>query len=375
MNQTLCRTPLYEAHLKQGARLIPFAGWEMPLSYKSILEEAKSVRSHAGIFDISHMGRLRIAGKGTVSILQLLTTNDIEALSVGKAHYSLLTNPQGGIKDDIIIYRTGENEFLVVVNASNTSKVIAWIESFLPQTEEELHIENITPYTAMVALQGPKAQAVLEAVLGTPDLIGLERFSHRTITFKEDETSAELLCCRTGYTGEDGFELIFSQEYAPLVWNVLLNAGATPCGLGARDTLRIEAGYPLYGHEIDESISPVEAGLMWAVKLDKGNFIGRDVILEAKRLGPKRRLMGLLMHGRALPRQGYTIYHENREVGVVTSGTFSPLREASIAMGFLNTEVARPYTKVEIEIRGQRHEATVVPKKELLQKPHAEEKS
>jgi len=375
MNQTLYRTPLYDAHVELGARLTPFAGWEMPLSYKSILEEAKSVRYQAGIFDISHMGRLRIAGKGAAYILQLLTTNDIEALSIGKAHYSLMTNPQGGIKDDIIVYRTGKSEFLVVVNASNTSKVIAWIEPFIPQTEEELHVENTTSHTAMIALQGPKAQSILETVLGTPELRELERFSHRAIIFKENETSAELLCCRTGYTGEDGFELIVSKEYASLVWNALLAAGATPCGLGARDTLRIEAGYPLYGHEIDESISPVEAGLMWAVKLEKGNFIGRDAILEAKRLGPKCRLMGLLMHGRALPRQGYTIYRENREVGVITSGTFSPLREVGVAMGFLNTEVARPYVSVEVDIRGQRYGATVVPKKELLQKPHLEEKS
>ncbi|CEK14125.1 glycine cleavage system T protein [Chthonomonas calidirosea] len=380
MNQMLYRTPLHEAHVRLGARLTPFAGWEMPLSYRSILEEARSVRHHVGIFDISHMGRLKIVGRDAASLLQFLTTNDVKALSSGMAHYSLLANQQGGIKDDIIVYKMNEDEFLVVVNASNTAKDIAWIESFSPQTEgegvgEELRIENITPHTAMIAVQGPKAETVLATALDTSELKEIERFAHRTIVVKKGGVSTELLCCRTGYTGEDGFELIVSNAYAQVIWEGLLAVGATPCGLGARDTLRIEAGYPLYGHEIDEDISPVEAGLMWVVKLEKGDFIGREAIIEGKRLGPRRRLMGLLVRGRALPRQGYTIYHEDQEVGVVTSGTFSPHREASIALGFLNAEVARPHLTVEIDIRGQRHTATVVPKKELLQKPHMEEKS
>lgn len=360
METTLRRTPLYAAHQKRKARLVDFAGWEMPVLYTGILEEARAVRSHAGIFDISHMGRIAITGEGATALLQQLTSNDVGALKRSEAQYSLLINPIGGIIDDIIVYRAGEEEYLVVINASNTEKDLAWIAPYLPNT---VRLTDNTLPTAMIAVQGPDAPALAARIVGRPDLLELGRFQYATGEFG----GAAATFCRTGYTGEDGFEIIVAAEQAEALWEALSEAGATACGLGARDALRIEAGYPLYGHEIDDTTSPVEAGLMWVVKLDKTNFIGRDEIAAVKSSRPVRRLVGLVTQERIQPRQGYTIFVEDEVIGEVTSGIFSPARGASIAMGYVSARFAKTGTQVEIGIRDRRCTAIVVPKKNLLQ--------
>jgi aminomethyltransferase len=340
--------------------MVDFAGWEMPVLYTGILEEARAVRNAVGLFDISHMGRTHISGDGATALLQSLTSNDVAALRPSEAHYSLLTNPQGGIIDDIIVYRRGEDSYLVVINASNTDKDLDWIRAHTPPS---VTVENNTAATAMIAVQGPQAPQRVAALAGSPALLALERFQYATGRI----AGASATFCRTGYTGEDGFEVIVPAEQALAVWKALLQGGGVACGLGARDALRIEAGYPLYGHEIDDTISPVEAGLMWVVKLEKGAFTGHDAIRAVKESGPKRRLIGLTSPERIVPRQGYTIFAGNEAIGEVTSGVFSPTRGHSVAMGYVARSYAKTGSAVEIAIRDKRAAATVVPKKSLLE--------
>ncbi len=359
METNLRRTPLFAAHQKLNARIVDFAGWEMPVLYTGILEEARAVRSHAGIFDISHMGRIHVTGVGATEMLQLLTSNDVAALSPSEAQYSLLTNPTGGIIDDIIVYRAGDEEYLVVINASNTRKDLDWIAQHTPAG---VRVEDHTLETAMIAVQGPAAPGLVAEIAGKPELLELGRFQYATGQI--DGVAATF--CRTGYTGEDGFEVIVPAAQSEALWDALLAGGAVACGLGSRDALRIEAGYPLYGHEIDDTTSPVEAGLMWVVKTDKTNFIGRDNILNIKSNPPVRRLVGLMTQERIQPRQGYTILVGNETVGEVTSGIFSPTKGTSIAMGYVAARYAKTGTVVEIAIRDRRATATVVPKKNLL---------
>ncbi len=359
METNLRRTPLFAAHQKRNARMVDYAGWEMPVLYTGILEEARAVRNHVGIFDISHMGRIQVAGEGATAMLQLLTSNDVAGLKPSEAQYSLLTNLNGGIIDDIIVYRAGAEDYLVVINASNTAKDLAWIA---PYTPPSVRVEDDTLRTAMIAVQGPEAPALVARLANQAALLELGRFQYAI----GEIAGAPATFCRTGYTGEDGFEVIVPAANAESVWDVLSSGGATACGLGARDALRIEAGYPLYGHEIDETTSPVEAGLMWAVKLDKANFIGRDRITIIKSEPARIRLVGLVTQERIQPRQGYTIYVGNEPVGEVTSGIFSPAKGVSIAMGYVAARYAKTGTMVEIAIRDRRATATVVPKKNLL---------
>jgi len=338
---------------------VPFAGWEMPVQYSGILDESRAVRTNAGLFDISHMGRVHVHGPGSVQLLDRLTPNDVLGLGPWNAQYSLLTNPDGGIIDDIIIYRLKEEEFAVVVNASNTEKDLDWIRRHsVPETV----IDEYTERTAMIAVQGPNAPELVND-LADKDLLALNRFA-----FTDGQiTGAYTAFCRTGYTGEDGFELIVPAEHAEAVWEALVDAGATPCGLGARDALRIEAGYPLYGHEIDDSTTPVEAGLMWVVKLDKGEFIGRDAIKRVKEQGPSRKLVGLTLQERIVPRQGYTLFVGTEEAGTVTSGVFSPTTQRGLGMAYVKPAYSKSGTQVEVQIRANRYSATIVPKKNLLE--------
>ena len=361
MTSELKHTPLYAEHLRRNARMVDFAGWEMPVMYGGILEEARAVRSRVGIFDISHMGRITLTGKGATACLQSLTSNDVSKLTSGAAQYSLLTNPNGGIIDDIIIYREGEEAYLVVINASNSAKDITWIEAHLPPT---VTLTDNTLATAMIAVQGPEASALVSELAANSALLTLPRFGWTT----SDVLNLPVTFCRTGYTGEDGFEMIMPSEIAGQVWDALVVGGAAPCGLGSRDALRIEAGYPLYGHEIDDTTSPVEAGLMWAVKLDKGPFTGSAKIAEIKKNGAKKRLVGLLSEERTVPRQGYNIFSGADVIGTVTSGVFSPILNRSIAMAYIASEFAAPGTVVEAEIRGKRTATTVTPKKDLLKR-------
>lgn len=355
----LRNTPLTEAHKASGARMVEYAGWSMPVLYTSILDEARAVRTGVGIFDISHMGRTRISGPNATAFLQGLTTNDVDALAPSEAQYSLLTNPQGGIIDDIIVYREASDVYLVVINAGNTAKDLDWIHA---HAESGVQIAHNTAATAMIAVQGPGAPAMVSSLASDPALLSLKRFQYAQGTIG----GAHATFCRTGYTGEDGFELIVPAPYAAALWSELCAAGAVQCGLGARDALRIEAGYPLYGHEIDDTTNPVEAGLMWVVRLEKGEFTGSAEIRKAKADGPKRKLVGLKSNERQQPRQGYSIYGHGVAVGVITSGVFSPTRSRSIAMGYVTTPYARSGTEVEVAIRDRRIKATICPKKSLL---------
>jgi aminomethyltransferase len=342
--------------------MVDYVGWSMPVLYSSILEEARAVRSGVGIFDISHMGRTRISGSGALSLLQKLTSNDVAALSPSEAQYSLLTNPAGGIIDDIIVYREAGDSFLVVINAGNTAKDLAWIRSHLDSGSQ---LADNTASTAMIAVQGPNAPEMVASLAGDPGLLSLKRFQYA----QGKIAGGAATFCRTGYTGEDGFELIVPAETARAVWSELKSAGAVECGLGARDALRIEAGYPLYGHEIDDETSPVEAGLLWVVKLEKGDFIGADKIRAVKEAGAQKKLVGLKSSERQQPRQGYSIYSGNEHIGTITSGVFSPTRNQSIAMGYVASSHSKPGSPVEIEIRDKRINATVCAKKSLLDTP------
>lgn len=347
----LRRTPLAEIHPRLGARMVEFAGWWMPVQYGGIIQEARAVRENVGMFDISHMGRFHLRGAEAIPALERLTTNDVSALTDGAAQYSLLTNPQGGVIDDIIVYRLTADHLLVVVNAANADKDREWIQQHLPPS---VNLEDATAQTAMIAVQGPKA-IELVSHLFAQNLAELPRF-HATAS---QWRGYSVLVARTGYTGEDGVELIIDASAAELLWDTLHKTGTTPCGLGARDVLRIEAGYPLYGHELNEHINPIEAGLGWVVSKSK-EFIGAEVIRRIREQGPSRKLVGLEVEGRMVARQGYPVQVNGQTVGEITSGTFSPTLEKSIAMAFVSSEHARMGGEVQIDMRGRPVPARVV---------------
>lgn len=361
MSGQLRETPLNNAHKRANARMVDYAGWSMPVMYAGILEEARAVRSAVGLFDISHMGRTRISGPGATTLLQTLTSNDVASLEYTQAQYSLLTNPQGGVIDDIIVYREAEESYLVVINASNTQKDLDWIRSHAPA--EGVTVEDNSAETAMIAVQGPAAPTLVANLSNSSALLETARFHYASGII----AGAACTFCRTGYTGEDGFELILPAADAEIVWDALVQGGGVPCGLGARDALRIEAGYPLYGHEIDDTTSPVEALLMWAVSMEKGEFTGREKIAAARAAGPARKLMGLVSSERIQPRQGYTVFIGSDAIGQITSGVFSPTLGHSVAMGYIDSAYAKTGTAVEIAIRDKRAAAILKPKKNLLQ--------
>jgi aminomethyltransferase len=348
-------TQLYTYHVRH-ARMMEFAGFLMPLFYSGIIEEHLSVRESCGIFDVSHMGRILIKGKDATKFVQRVLPTNAEKYPPGRAFYSLLLNEDGGIKDDLIAYRLAENEYLFVVNAVNRQKDFNWLK--LQSTDLEVDLRDISDSTAMMALQGPKSSDILESLLG--DKIELKRFHHT----KASWCCVQMILARTGYTGEDGFELIVldtpieKPDNALKLWNRLIEAGAKACGLGARDTLRIEAGLCLYGNDIDESINPIEAGLERVVDLQKPYFIGKDKLLEIKD-SPSKRRVGLLMISRGVPRQGCEIIYGGETVGWVTSGTFSPLLKRGIAMGYVTPEAANPGTPVTIRLRERVGEAEI----------------
>lgn len=352
------RTPLYRCHLDAGGRMVGFAGWEMPVQYSGVIEEHRAVRNAAGLFDVSHMGEVSVRGPGAEAFLQGLTPNDVSKLAPGRAHYSGLLTEQGTYLDDLLIYRLDPQEFLVVVNAANTASDFEWIESHAARAPD-VRVENVSDRYALLALQGPRAVEILgPLVAGDPSGI-------RYYGFERGEVDgASALVSRTGYTGEDGFELYLAPEDAPRLWNRLLEAGSdaglVPAGLGARDTLRLEAGMALYGHEIDETTTPWEANLGWVVKLDKGEFIGRRSLAEQKETGVERTLVGFEVKGRGIAREGHPVVLGGETVGRVTSGTFSPTFEKALGMAYVPVDAARPGTGIEIEVRNRRLEAEVV---------------
>lgn len=350
------QTVLNAAHRRLGATLVEFAGWEMPVSYEGILAEVAAVRNAAGLFDVSHMGVIELAGPNAVADADRLVTCKVAGLPAGRARYGLLLNPAGGILDDLLVYSRGPERLWIVANASNADKDSAWMEQHLSAgTQLTRHFGAI----AIIALQGPRALEIGAAVAGR-DFSGLRRFSFATF----DWEGAEMLASRTGYTGEDGLEFFCPVAAAPALWDRLLDAGRPegllPCGLGARDVLRIEAGNVLYGHEIDESTGPVESRLMWTVSLEKGEFIGRDAVAQAQAAPPARLLAGLAMEERAIPRQGAPAGTGDQPTGAVTSGTFSPTLGKGIGMAYLAPDEAVPGRSAWVELRGKRRAARTV---------------
>lgn len=327
----LKRTPLYEIHKKNGAKLVPFAGWEMPLQYKGIVEEHLAVRQRAGIFDVSHMGEIRVAGKGALSLIQRLTSNDAARMEIGQAQYSAVLNESGGIIDDLIVYRQAAQDFLLVPNAANKEKVLQWFSA--QQTDQE-EIRDESDCWGEIALQGPRAQEILQK-LTSSDLSTLKYFHFRA----DQLNSFPVIVARTGYTGEDGFEIFSSPADAPLIWETIVQAGREfsiePCGLGARNTLRLEMKYALHGNDIDETTNPLEAGLGWIVKMDKGDFVGKAALLKAKTEGLKRKLVGFELLAPGVPREHYEVMKEDRQIGSVTSGMFSPLLKKGIGLAYV----------------------------------------
>jgi aminomethyltransferase len=345
-DSALRRTPLYAEHRRLGARMVPFAGWEMPVQYRSILQEHRAVRQGAGMFDVSHMGEFRIAGPGAESFLQRLTPNDVSTLRPGTAQYSCLLRPDAGIIDDIFIYRR-DDDYLVVVNAANIAKVEEWLAS---QPVSDVEIGNVSEQTALIAVQGPRALGSVQPLV-VGDLAALPRRGIR----RETVAGVTAWVARTGYTGEDGVEIFCAPDAAPVVWNALLGAAEPilPCGLGARDTLRLEAGNLLYGHDMDESVNPLEAGLGFIVKLDKGDFLGRAALLHAQTTGLRQRLVGFTMEDRSIPRTDCPVEVEGRVVGRVTSGSYAPSLDRSIGLAYVDPALANVGQELSVIIRGR----------------------
>ena len=350
----LRRTPLYDTHVAAGARMVPFAGWEMPIQYAGIISEHRAVRGAAGLFDLSHMGEFFFEGAGAQAAIDRLVSSDIGGLDVGHARYGVLTNERGTIVDDVIVYRIAPERFMVVVNAANIEKDAAHVRKHLPAG---VRFDDHSMRTALIAPQGPRAATIVSRVAGmnVDDLL----------PFGVAETTvggAKATVARTGYTGEDGFEVFVANEDAERVWEVLSAAGRDdgiqPIGLGARDTLRLEARFSLYGNEIDETTSPIEAGLAWTCKLDK-EFLGRDEISKVKDAGPQRRIAGLVVNG-GVARHGHPVTSGGEIVGVVTSGTFGPTVEKNIALAYLPSALAKVGTEVGVRIRDKDVPATVV---------------
>jgi aminomethyltransferase len=351
-------TPLVDAHRALGARLIEFGGWLMPVQYSSIIDEHRAVRERVGLFDLSHMGELYVEGPQAGEALAFALVSDPPSLGIGRAHYSMICAPDGGIIDDLIVYRLADARFLVVANAGNAAIVSDALAERLKGFKAVLDDRSLA--TGLVAIQGPRAAETLAPLTDT-DLTGLRYYAATEGTV----AGVPALIARTGYTGEDGFELFLETAATPGLWAILLDAvrqqGGLPIGLGARDTLRLEAGMPLYGNELDRSTNPYEAGLGRVVKLDKpGDFVGRAALEKVAASGPARRLVGLRMEGRGIARHGYPVWSGERRTGVVTSGTQSPTLGVPIAMAHVTPEDAEPGTVVDVEIRDARTPARVV---------------
>jgi aminomethyltransferase len=358
--QVMKQTPLIEQHRVLQAKLVDFAGWEMPIQYASVVGEYQAVRSNAGLFDVSHMGRITVSGSGSLGFLQRMTTNDVSKLTVGQAHYSMVCNERGGIKDDIFVYRTNISDYLLCVNASNREKIFNWMIG-LCAVDEACVIEDCTSTWAQIAVQGPASRDILLDA-GADGIAGLKL--HHTC----ESRPAGIACfvARTGYSGELGYELNVPASQAAHLWTALLTAGEPrglkPAGLGARDLLRLEMGYLLYGNDIGEETTPIEAGAEWTVSFNKGNFIGHDVLKAQVEQGPARRFVALELLEKAVPRHGFKIVDSasSKPIGEVTSGNLSPLLQKGIGLGYVPLSYAKPGTVVAIDIRGRTLQATIV---------------
>ena len=356
------RTHLYQFH-RENAEITVFAGFEMPLWFKGIIPEHLAVRNSVGIFDITHMGRAIITGPDAEQFLNYVTTNNVQALAPLNAHYSLMCNEKGGIKDDFVLSRLERDKFLMVYNAANREKDYQWLKKNAEKFD--VNIQDVSDNIAMFAVQGPKAQETLQKI-SSGDLSQIKRFKCGWTEL----SGTKVFISRTGYTGEDGFEIfvwdtpLSNPDKAVKVWNTILEAGKEfgiqPCGLGARDTLRLEAGLCLYGNDIDEETTPLEARLSFVVKFDKGEFIGKQALLKQREEGIKKRRVGIVMIDRGIPRAKFEIYREEQKIGYVTSGTFSPLLRKGIAMGYVQKEHAKEETEITIKIRRKNAKAKIV---------------
>jgi len=358
----LRRTPLFQEHLKLGAKMIEFGGWTMPVFYAGIMAEHQAVRNRVGIFDISHMGQIEVSGTAAANWLNTLLTNNLEKLSIGEGQYTLMLNERGGIIDDLIVYRRTETGYLMVVNAARIAQDYAWLE---PHSIPEIRLVNQSEQYAAVAIQGPLSVELFKPIGQLPSRNHLDELQI---------AGTNLLVARTGYTGEDGFEIFYSASAAVAVWERFLALGEPlgiqPCGLGARDTLRLEACYPLNGADLSESRTPLEAGLGSFVDLEKPSFVGREALLMQKKHGPEQRLVALKVHDRSPPvRPHYSLFAAERQIGELTSGTLSPSLGVGIGLGYVEAGFARPGQEIEIDVRGRKFPATV--EKKPLYRKHA----
>lgn len=350
------KTKFYNVHKKLGAKIIEYAGFEMSVQYSSIIAEHKAVRTSVGIFDVSHMGEVFISGDKALDFVQLITTNDASKLYPGRVQYSAMCYPDAGIVDDLLVYRLGEKEFMLVINAVNTDKDFKWINE---NNKVGAKIENLSDEYSLLAIQGPDSKNVMKKLIDI-DKLGYYHFINSKIE------GIEIILSRTGYTGELGYELYFkgNEEQAEKLWTKILDAGKEfnilPIGLAARDSLRLEKGYCLYGNDIDQTTNPLEAGLGWITKLDKENFIGKEALLKIKSDGLKRKLSGMISTEKVFPRHGYEIDSNGKKIGCVTSGTVSPVLEKPIALGYLEKDYSSPGTRVEILIREKKVSCDVV---------------
>ena len=355
----LKQTPLISVYKEYGGKTIDFGGWELPVQFSGIKHEHEAVRTKAGLFDVSHMGEFTVKGPGSLPFLQLTMTNDVSKLKVGRAQYSAMCYEDGGTVDDLIIYKKDEDDYLVVVNASNIDKDFEWLKR---HAKEDVELTNISEQIGQLAIQGPLAAEILQGLVEDVDLdtIGFFGFRENILI-----NGIPALVSRTGYTGEDGFELYCKSEEVVKVWNDLLASGKEkgliPCGLGARDTLRFEAKLPLYGQELSPEITPIEAGIGFAVKTDKEHFNGIEVLKEQKENGAPRKLVGIEMIDRGIPRHGYRVLVEDEEIGEVTTGTQSPTLKKNVGLVLIRAEFAVLDKEVEVEVRGKRLRAKIVP--------------
>lgn len=354
----LKRTPLFEVYSESGAKTIDFGGWDLPVQFSGIIKEHEAVRTKVGLFDVSHMGEFEVKGSGSLNFLQKMLTNDVAKLKNGGAQYAALCYENGGTVDDLIVYQKAEHDYLLCVNAANIDKDFAWLQSHII---DDVDLVNVSSQYAQLALQGPLAEQVLQKLTKDSDLSEM-----RSFTFKDavDVNGIKALVARTGYTGEDGFELYCRSEEGPALWRQLLAAGQEegilPVGLGARDTLRFEAKLPLYGQELSADITPIEAGIGFAVKTDKeADFFGKAVLAEQKANGAPRKLVGLEMIERGIPRHGYKVYRGDTLIGEVTTGTQSPTLKKNVGLALLDKAYTDLGTEVEVEIRSKRVKATV----------------
>lgn len=363
-SEDLRRTPLYNSHAKLNAKFVPFGGWEMPVQYSSIIEEHRTVRTAVGIFDVSHMGEVLVAGSGARAFLQRMVTNDVSKIQISSAQYSMLLNEEGGVVDDLIIYRLKEEEYLLCVNASNTEKDYKWICSKVGQ--EKVSLENLSSEYAQIAVQGPNARKLCaRAFAVSEESFLVSNFKSFTLKHVPYE-GRDLLVVSTGYTGEDGFEIFIPADKAAGVWDSLMDIGADlgvkPIGLGARDTLRFEACLPLHGHEIRDDLDPITSGLSWAICFEKDEFIGKSKLLPIRDNGPKKRLVGLEVVDRGIVRDGAKVFAGNREIGWVTSGTFCPTLNKACALAVVESSYAEVGTKLGAQVRDKMITVEVIKK-------------